>query len=365
MSIEDVAWEPPYLAPIPDAALEAVVRRENGGPLPPGTLQVTPAPWLARAPGLLNWFNGRLAHLDVRTAEKLALVVSQDNSCRYCFAAHRVLMRFIGFDDTTIRRLEHDLLVSEQPAAEQSALAFARRLSRGTPPVSGAELAPLRDAGWGDDAIREMALVCGAMIAFNRSSTFLALDPEPYEALPDRWHMRILRPLIGLVLRLRTRPGAPVSFSAAERAAPFARVLNGFDGLPLGRSLRLVLDEAWAFDGLSKRAKALVTAVVAHALGDAALVADARALACAHGSTDAEVDEVLAHLRAPTLDAPTCAAVAFARESVFYEPAPIQRRCRALVEELTLPVMLDLVGVASLANTLARLGAFAEPARAG
>lgn len=361
MSVDDIAWEPSFVEPHVDEALEAALRRENGGTLPAGTRQVSHAPWLARSPALFNWFGGRLLHLDTRLVETLALVVSQDNSCRYCFAAHRVLMRFSGVSERAIRRLEHDLLTNELPEPEQRAIAFARQLSRSTPLVTGADLERLRGAGWTDGAVREMALAIAAMIALNRYSTFLALDPTPYESLPDRWYARLLRPALGAYLRLRTRRGRPTPFDERARSAPFARVINGFDGLPLGRSLRTIIDEAWAFDGVGRQTKALMVAVVAHTLGDDGVLADARALALGEGAGPATFDAILAHLDAEGLDPTTRIAVTFARDSVFYEPSPIQRRTRALAAELPAPVLIDIVGFASFANVIARLGAFAEP----
>jgi AhpD family alkylhydroperoxidase len=165
MAIEQTEWEPSFLNPVADASLEASLRKENGGSLPPGTRHISRCPWLARSPALFNWFQGRLLHIDINLAQMLALVVSQDNSCRYCFAAHRILTRFAGMSETQIRRLEQDLLTTELPPPEQQAIAFARRLSRSTPILVQADLEPLTAYGWSDMAIREMALVCGAMIA--------------------------------------------------------------------------------------------------------------------------------------------------------------------------------------------------------
>ena len=73
--------------------------------------------------------------------------------------------------------------------------------------------------------------------------------------------------------------GEPTPFSAAERQGPFARIVNGFDGLPLGWSLRTILDEAWDFDAIPRRTKALVAAVIARGLGDRLVLSEARALA--------------------------------------------------------------------------------------
>ena len=47
----------------------------------------------------------------------------------------------------------------------------------------------------------------------------------------------------------------------------------------------------------------------------------------------------------------------FARETIWYEPAPLQRRAAALRERLTGPQLIEAIGVASLANGLCRMGA--------
>jgi AhpD family alkylhydroperoxidase len=360
MAIEQIEWEPSFLDPVADALLESSLRKENGGPLPPGTRHISRCPWLARSPALFNWFQGRLLHLDINLAQMLALVVSQDNSCRYCFAAHRILTRFAGISETQIRRLEQDLLTIELPPSDQRAIAFARRLSRSTPILVQADLEPLSACGWSDSAIRAMALVCGAMIALNRYSTFLALDPEPYEGLPDRWYVRLMRPALGLVLRLKTRRGKPTPFSAEERQGPSARIVNGFDGLPLGRSLRKILDEAWDFDGILRRTKALVTAVIARGLGDEWVLSEARMLALENGVNATDFDGALAHFSAESLSEKEKIAIEFARETIWYAPAPIQRRTRAFMGHFEIEELLDLVGFASFANLIARLGVFAE-----
>jgi alkylhydroperoxidase family enzyme len=264
--------------------------------------------------------------------------------------------------ETHLRRLEHDLLTSVLPKREQWAIAFARRLARSTPLLALADLAPLIANGWSDMAIREMALVCGAMMALNRYATFLALDPKPYEALPDRWYVRVLRPAFGVVLRLKTRRGEPMPFSATERQGPFARLVNGFDGLPLGWSLRTILDEAWNFDAIPRRTKALVAAVIARGLGDALVLSEAQALAHENGVDAKDFDDALAHFTAAGLCEKEKIAIAFARETIWYAPAPMQRRTRTLMAHFDTVELLDLVGFASFANLIARLGVFAEPA---
>jgi hypothetical protein len=52
----------------------------------------------------------------------------------------------------------------------------------------------------------------------------------------------------------------------------------------------------------------------------------------------------------------------FARETIWYQPAPIQRQVRELNAQLGTPALLELVGITSLANAFARLAFVLEPA---
>jgi alkylhydroperoxidase family enzyme len=162
-------------------------------------------------------------------------------------------------------------------------------------------------------------------------------------------------------LRLAARRGDPAPFSADERQGPFARIVNGFDGLPLGRSLRTILDEAWHFDGISQRTKALVVAVIARGLGDDMVLSEARALALDHGVGAKDFTGALAHFSADGLSEKEKIAIDFARDTIWYAPAPMQRRTRAFMDHFETEELLDLVGFASLANLIARLGIFATP----
>jgi len=67
-------------------------------------------------------------------------------------------------------------------------------------------------------------------------------------------------------------------------------------------------------------------------------------------------------LRADVLDAVEQQLVPFARETVWYEPAQIQRRGRELLRTLSREQFLELVAVSALANVLCRLGFLVEAA---
>ena len=63
-------------------------------------------PWLARALVDLHPELGLLMHLDHHVADLVSLVVSQENSCRFCYAAVRAMLCIQGMSEARIQRIE-------------------------------------------------------------------------------------------------------------------------------------------------------------------------------------------------------------------------------------------------------------------
>jgi AhpD family alkylhydroperoxidase len=144
-------------------------------------------PWLARAATLLNEFGLGLRHLDAETLDLIGLVVSQDNSCRYCYAMQRTLMRAQGYSERRIRALELDFFAAQRNPRERAALEFARRVSRCDPRPGAPDREALRAAGWSDAAIRELALAASFNVFLNRIATLPALPIERLERYSRHW----------------------------------------------------------------------------------------------------------------------------------------------------------------------------------
>jgi len=98
----------------------------------PTPLYFHAAPWLVDQLTLLSERLMTRVHLDHRLADLIGVVVSRDNSCRYCFAAQRAILRLLGFSEQQITRLEHDLMLADLSPAVKAALEYARRISRET-----------------------------------------------------------------------------------------------------------------------------------------------------------------------------------------------------------------------------------------
>jgi AhpD family alkylhydroperoxidase len=90
----------------------------------------TSAPWLARAIVDLHPEFGLLMHLDLHQMDIIELVVSQENSCRFCYAAVRMLLWAQGMSEARIQYIEQTLSQADLAPKTTAAIAFARRQSR-------------------------------------------------------------------------------------------------------------------------------------------------------------------------------------------------------------------------------------------
>ena len=359
--LEHVAWERALIAPSTDRELEAYARRRQGVPNP-SVRYFAPVPWLARALIDLHPEYGFLVHLEQDVADLVALVVSQENSCRFCYAAVRAMLWSQGMSLARIQRLEHDLTRADLPPRTVAALAFGRSQSRSGPSAARAARKALQEAGFGVDEMKEIAYVVAGTDFSNRATTITAVPVRGIERLPERWHMRLLRPIMGRLLRSRHVRGRPTPLEGVP-SHPYAGLVKAYAGSPIAPALSRTLEEMWDSPHLPRRCKLLMIAVIARGLGCEVCGTEVGEALRKEGLTDATVAQVLTHLDAPELDAVERLLVPFARETIWYEPAPLQRRARALLAHLSGPQVLEAIGVAALANGLCRMGAmvFCEP----
>jgi uncharacterized peroxidase-related enzyme len=346
-------WEACTIEPQPNREVARVLRRELGE-VPPWLPYVSACPWIARAMGS-NLADGLLVAIDGDLCERIWLAVSQDNSCRYCYASHRALMRMLGVAEPRVRAIEQDLFTAELDDREKLALDFARRCSRSNPLPNGADKQPLREAGYNDDAIKEIAFTASYISACNRVATLLALPPEPVEQLPERWLNRIARPWIGRRLGARRRPGKREALRPEDTRGAYSYLVAALGELPLARLLRGQIDVALDSPVLSRRAKLLVFAVIARGLACELSEREATKLLADEGFDSDRVGTTLSHLAAAELDSVEALAVPFARETIRYRTGAIQRRAQEVAANLAPAEFLELVGVAALANMVGRL----------
>jgi AhpD family alkylhydroperoxidase len=354
-TLQHVAWESCLIEPSRDRALEAYARRRQGIPNP-AIRYFAPVPWLVRALVDMHPEYGLLMHLEQSVADLVALVVSQENSCRFCYAAVRAMLWSQGMSIARIQRVEHDLTRADLPPRTVAALAFGRSQSRSGPAGARAAREALRRAGFGVDEMKEIAYVVANTDFSNRAHTIPAIPSRPFERIPERLHMRLVRPLLGRILKSRHARGRATPLARVP-SSPYAGLVGAYAGSPIASALGRTLEEMWASPHLTRRCKLLMLAVVARGLECEVCGREVGEALQGEGLAEAAVAQVLTHLDAPELDAVERLLVPFARETIWYEPALLQRRARALRDRLSGPQFLEAIGVAALANGLCRMGA--------
>lgn len=347
------AWEAPLLQPTRDAALEKDLKKIGRGSPSPAAYFMS-CPWLARSCLRLNWDHGLLLEVDFTLSDLMILVVSQENACRFCYAATRMQMRMLGMDEERVQELERQLSADGLDARTVAAVRFARRLSRANPPPDRGELAALREAGFSDAQVRELIFVIAGACYFNRLMTVPALPPESMEQMPDRWFAPLVRPLMSRMMRGWRWRGEP-STAVAAADIPGTSTLAMLRGSPIADALAITLREMWAPTSLTRHSKALLVAVIAHGLGCAAVSADMQAVLDQEGLGREDVESIVTHLRGPALDPVDSALVTFARDTIWYEARSIQRRARATSEVVKGPALVEAIGLAAFANLMCRL----------
>src|SRR5262245_7635826 len=361
MPLQDVAWESALVEPRRDPDLERRVRRELGS-VPEFVPYLAACPWLVHALLEGALFQARLLHLELELGELAFLVVSRDNSCRYCYAETRTMLRVLGLPPGRIDRMEQELAGSEIAPRERGALALARRFSRANPLPQAADLHALERTGLGREGALELLFAATSAVVANRATTIPALPPEHVEHAREPLRQRLLRPFLERTLRAKHRRARPERLAPEQKSAPFGETVARFDGLPAGPALRRILDGCWSGEGLPPTTRALVFAVVARGLGASAAEREARRLAAGAGVGEGAFEDALRHLSATGATRAETQLLAFARETLWYEPARIQRRARPLRDALGPERFLDLVGATAVANAICRLSAVLDRA---
>lgn len=128
----------------------------------------------ARHPPLLetNWHKIKRILLEGllsrKTKEAIALLVSQDNGCQYCVAAHTGALKMIGISDEEIERISARLEEPDFSPLERALISFARRANAAPHKVTDEEFQVLKAVGASDAEIVEALGVMEIFTAFNK-----------------------------------------------------------------------------------------------------------------------------------------------------------------------------------------------------
>lgn len=335
--------------PVP-AELAADVRRITGGFLPGWARRLSSVPWVVR--GFARLGEKRLVHMPLELWDLISLVVSQDNSCRYCYGATRAMLKTLGYHDAWIDRLERNAHLTDLSPATRDALQFARKISQANPGPTAADRLALERAGFSRATVTEITIAAALNGFHNRISTAFALPPEAFVRWAQNPLLRVLRPV--LALGFRGRQVAPPAPTAQQGLG--AAVVSALEGTTFARLIRETIDQALQSPVLPRRTKVLMFAVIARALRCNILDRNDLEALAADGLSSAAVDQILANLGSPALDARETVLLPFARGSVRYHNLALQEQTRALRGQLSRDEIIEAVGVVALANGVARAG---------
>ena len=356
--LNEIVWGESILPVVSDPAWEAEVKR-RAGQVSEMDRRAAPCPWLREL------CVAEVTYRPVAMPQQLysigALVTAQENACRYCYGANRALMRIFGYSESFIGRLERQATLAELDDKGRAFIAFCRSLARSRPRPMKAECDALLALGFTREAVNEIALLIALCCNHNRLGVLSACPPERMlEGLAGGVFAFVTRPLLRRVMALQRPPQPPLLDEAALAAGPFGTVVAAAAGVPAAAIFRRALDGAFASTTLPAATKALMFAVVARTLGCRTSEGEARRIALAEGFSEAEVDAALATLRSARLPAREQGLLSWARDTVYYQVAPIQQNTAALAAQLGHPAIVEAIGVAALANAVVRLAMLRE-----
>lgn len=106
--------------------------------------------------------------LDQKTKQTIAVLVSGDNGCAYCVAAHTGALRAIGVTDDEIKVIEENLAQANFSAKELALISFARKANTTPLRISDEEFTAVKQAGASDEEIIEALGVMELFTSFNK-----------------------------------------------------------------------------------------------------------------------------------------------------------------------------------------------------
>jgi uncharacterized peroxidase-related enzyme len=129
---------------------------------------------LAHHPPLLelNWNRVKTlmmsGNLSRKVKETIAVLVSKDNSCRYCVTAHTLFLQAIGVSEDEVFAINEDLEKTSFTDKEKALITFARQANLAPLEVRDEEFKRLKDAGASDGEILEALGVMEIFTGFNK-----------------------------------------------------------------------------------------------------------------------------------------------------------------------------------------------------
>jgi alkylhydroperoxidase family enzyme len=364
LMLEEIQWGEPLLPVVADPAWEAEVKSRGGRPNNVD-LRTAPLPWLREFCFSARVYFYSVAMMPERLFPMVAMVVAQENSCRYCYGLNRAVLKIVGYSETFIDDVERNMRVAELDEKERAVLAFCRNLARSRPRPARSEAEALIKLGYSPLAVAEIAACVAGSCFYNRVITMTACPPQEDLERASGSPVEVLKDMAAAFMqsiaarRQVTRRIAPLDAATLADGA-FGPVLATLAGVPAAAGFKAAVDDAFASNVLSRPAKALIFAVVARALDCRRSEVEARKLLRGEGMGDVEIDTALATLQSKRLASHESGLLSWARDTVSYQTPVMQKQTRMLAAKIDSIAVLEAIGTAALANGLVRLAMLLE-----
>ena len=110
--------------------------------------------------------------------EMIAVVVSTVNRCHYCMVSHSAYLRRLTGDPVLVEQLRTNYRYADVEPRERAMLDFAVKLTEQSSASTEADVESLRDAGWADEDIMDIAEVTAMFNFTNRLASGLGWAPN-------------------------------------------------------------------------------------------------------------------------------------------------------------------------------------------
>jgi len=110
--------------------------------------------------------------------EMIAVVVSTANRCHYCIVSHSAALRKLTGDPLLVEQLASNHAYAKVEPKERAMLDFAVKLTERSSSCTEADVEALREAGWTDEEIMDIAEVAAMFNFTNRLASGLGWRPN-------------------------------------------------------------------------------------------------------------------------------------------------------------------------------------------
>ena len=111
--------------------------------------------------------------------EMIAVVVSATNRCHYCVVSHTAALRVLTEDPALADALATNYRAAAVEARERAMLDFAVKLTEESYRCGPEDVVALREAGWSDEDVMDIAQVAAMFNFTNRLASGLGWAPNP------------------------------------------------------------------------------------------------------------------------------------------------------------------------------------------